>query len=255
MFYYENIQELNELETQIYHYVHSHAQQVVNMTIRQLAEQVSVSTSSILRFCIKMNCSGYSEFRYQLKQTLARHTYIEENVYNSKAAVNFFKGTEVLSFMEKVSHMTDLISERNRIYFLGQGVSSIMCQYGAWCLSCAGKQSFQLESRLIPYIHVLPSQDVVLMVLSNGEENEAFLQQVSQFQWAGAACCCITNTEGCILSRMADVSICCHSAAEPLTESGEWFSQAPVVYVLELLMQKVRRKGKEARQEKDIPSG
>lgn len=37
--------------------------EVMYMTIRELADAAGVSTTTILRFCRKFNCDGYSEFR------------------------------------------------------------------------------------------------------------------------------------------------------------------------------------------------
>lgn len=37
------------------------------MTIRELADASAVSTTTALRFCKKMHCDGYSEFRIRFK--------------------------------------------------------------------------------------------------------------------------------------------------------------------------------------------
>ena len=63
MFSYEQIQSLNELEMEVYNYVIVHLEQVSHMRIRELAESAHVSTSTILRFCNKLGCDGYTEFK------------------------------------------------------------------------------------------------------------------------------------------------------------------------------------------------
>lgn len=40
------------------------------MTIRELAKELQVSTSTILRFCNKNNFDGYSEFKEALKKEI-----------------------------------------------------------------------------------------------------------------------------------------------------------------------------------------
>lgn len=67
MFNYETIQSLNDLEILVYNYIIEHKQEVKYMTIRELADAVHVSTSTVLRFCKKNNCDGYSEFRTKFK--------------------------------------------------------------------------------------------------------------------------------------------------------------------------------------------
>ncbi len=70
MFSYNIIRNLNDLEILIYNYVVSNPQDVVHMTIRELAGKLNVSSTSILRFCSKVGCDGYSEFKYRLKESL-----------------------------------------------------------------------------------------------------------------------------------------------------------------------------------------
>lgn len=61
MFDYEIIQSLNELEMLVYNYITTHKQEVKYMTVRELADAVHVSTSTVIRFCKKNGCDGYSE--------------------------------------------------------------------------------------------------------------------------------------------------------------------------------------------------
>ena len=51
MFSYETIQLFNDLELVIYNYIMKNSSLVQYMTIRELADAVHVSTSSIMRFC------------------------------------------------------------------------------------------------------------------------------------------------------------------------------------------------------------
>ena len=70
MFTYEQIRQMNDLEIMIYNYVVSHGEEVAGMTIRELAQQLHVSATTILRFCGKVGCEGYSEFKYRLRAFL-----------------------------------------------------------------------------------------------------------------------------------------------------------------------------------------
>ena len=67
MFSYDNIQKLNNLELLVYDYVIKNKQVVRYMTVRDLAAAVHVSTSTVIRFCKKLGCDGYSEFRVKFK--------------------------------------------------------------------------------------------------------------------------------------------------------------------------------------------
>ena len=83
MFSYEVLQSFNNLEMLVYNYVMEHRHEVQYMTIRELAEAVHVSTSTVVRFCKKAGCDGYSEFRVQFKMFLK-----EEKEHKSKARMD-----------------------------------------------------------------------------------------------------------------------------------------------------------------------
>lgn len=72
MFSHSAIASLNNLEMMVYNYVIKNRDKVMYMTIRELADAVGVSTTTILRFCRKLNCDGYSEFRVRFKLYLSR---------------------------------------------------------------------------------------------------------------------------------------------------------------------------------------
>ncbi|WP_435521182.1 MurR/RpiR family transcriptional regulator, partial [Aeromonas caviae] len=67
MFNNQLVSTLNAFEFKVYNYVIKNHQTVIYMTVRELAEACDVSTATILRFCKKMNCSGYAEFKAYLK--------------------------------------------------------------------------------------------------------------------------------------------------------------------------------------------
>lgn len=72
MFTHEIIASFNELETSLYNYICQNGEKVVYMRIRELADETHVSTASILRFCKKLNCEGFSEFKVKLKMQLEK---------------------------------------------------------------------------------------------------------------------------------------------------------------------------------------
>ena len=66
MFSVEQVQSLNELEREVYEFVMKNQSNVQYMRIRELADGAHVSTSTVLRFCKKVGCNGYAEFKLKL---------------------------------------------------------------------------------------------------------------------------------------------------------------------------------------------
>jgi DNA-binding MurR/RpiR family transcriptional regulator len=60
MFSHSAIASLNNLEMMVYNYAIKNRDKVTYMTIRELADAAGVSTTTVLRFCRKLNCEGSS---------------------------------------------------------------------------------------------------------------------------------------------------------------------------------------------------
>ncbi len=71
LFRYDIIQRFNETEILLYKYLISNAAKVPYMTIRELAAEVKVSTSTILRFCNKIGCLSYNDFKEKFNKYMA----------------------------------------------------------------------------------------------------------------------------------------------------------------------------------------
>lgn len=77
MFTVEQVKSLNELELEVYQYVMQHQAAVPYMRIRELAAETHVSTTTILRFCKKVDCNGYAEFKFRMREYLGQKNAIQ----------------------------------------------------------------------------------------------------------------------------------------------------------------------------------
>lgn len=90
MFSHSAIASLNNLEMMVYNYVIKNRDKVTYMTIRELADAAGVSTTTVLRFCRKLNCDGYSEFRVRFKLYLEQNEPQQAN-FGTSEIISFFK--------------------------------------------------------------------------------------------------------------------------------------------------------------------
>lgn len=58
MFTCQEIKSFNALELEVYNYIMRHQEQVVEMKIRELADAIHVSTTTILRFVRKLDATA-----------------------------------------------------------------------------------------------------------------------------------------------------------------------------------------------------
>lgn len=120
MFTYEKIKSLNDLEVSIYNYIISNSEKASRMTIRELAAQLHVSSTTILRFCSKMGCEGYSEFKYKLKEYL-KDSGKREFADDYTIIQDFFKKVEHSEFDQEIQKAAEIICSREKVFFVGLG--------------------------------------------------------------------------------------------------------------------------------------
>ncbi|MGL5642200.1 MAG: MurR/RpiR family transcriptional regulator, partial [Paraclostridium sp.] len=144
MFNYEIIQNLNSLELSLYDYVMKNSKKVMYMRIRELADEAHVSTTTILRFCKKLKCEGFSEFKVKFKMYIEEEN-IEKVSDDTSEIINFFKTTENSNLDKKLDELCDLVKTASNIIFIGSGSSGILCKYAARYFSSIGKFTVHID--------------------------------------------------------------------------------------------------------------
>ena len=143
MFTVDKIQGLNELELSVYEYVIQHKAVIPYMRIRELAAEAHVSTTTILRFCKKMGCDGYNEFKYKLKESMGQKSIqqLPEDIAEMRA---FFERVENTGFQEKLEKAASMIVRADRVIMVGIGNSGYIGEYAARYFTNLGKFSLYI---------------------------------------------------------------------------------------------------------------
>lgn len=243
MFTSEEIKSFNELESSLYNYIVSNADKVIYMRIRDLANETHVSTSTILRFCRKLSCEGFSEFKVKLKM------FIDESKSSDKKQIKSMQ--HVLSeFSERTLkgnlelHLHEasmLLNKAENVLFVGFGGSGILAQYGARCFSGFGKFSVSITDPFFP-INALHLHNSITIALSVSGETDPTINQVSKLKEEGNRIISITNSKDSTLARISDVTIPYYVTEEYANQSNikiNTTSQFPVMYILESLAREI----------------
>ena len=103
MFAYSQVEKLNEAEMCVYNYVVKNLKHILNLSVRELADEVHVSTATVMRFCKKMGYSGFSELKYKIKEFYEQQD--QEEKCETKINQNVQKKTNLktsLNNLEKI---------------------------------------------------------------------------------------------------------------------------------------------------------
>lgn len=236
MFGYEILQSYNDLEMLVYNYVMEHKEEVRYMTIRELAEAVHVSTSTIGRFCKKTGCDGYSEFKAQFKLFLKEEKekkvkYVKDNSIDE--IMYFFYTVNSTQYNMAINEVAQAIREARQLIFIGIGTSGILGKYGARYFSNLGKYSQYIED---PYYPIGGDMDAaVVIALSESGETQQTLKLAERFKRHNSKLVSITNGDTCTLARMSDYHLTYFVSRQMVHDEYDITTQVPVVFLLETI--------------------
>ncbi|ORM52961.1 transcriptional regulator [Pantoea conspicua] len=233
MFSHRDLARLNDLEMQVYQFIIKHRERVGYMTIRELAEQAAVSTTTVLRFCRKMHCEGWSEFRIRLRLTEQQSTP-QVNTASVNEMLSFFKSINNDEFGQLIAEAAQKINQAERVFFIGVGTSGSLAKYAARFFSNLGKFSHAIDD---PYYPVSPDlyENAIAIILSVSGETEEILRIASQFSLNKCKIIAITNTESCSLAKMSDFRLCYHVPIIRMADNYDITTQVPVTYIIEAI--------------------
>lgn len=239
MFNYEIIKNLNELELTLYRYIMKNIDKVIYMTIRELADEAHVSTTTILRFCKKLNCEGYSEFKVRLKMELQNNQSIDIN-NDTSAIIDFLKKLDNDEIDDKMNSICDLINEANNIVFIGSGTSGILCKYAAIYFCALGKIAMYIDDPYFPTNYKFCESSVVI-VLSVSGENADIINNISNLKRENSTIVSITNSSNSTIAKISDLNISYYVKEEKIGVS-DITTQIPVLFMIESIGKKFHSK-------------
>lgn len=237
MFSYEEIQKYNETDIRIYKYIIANIDKIQYMTIRELAKELYVSTSTILRFCTKNNFDGYSEFKDALKReiTLQNNYPPMEDLQELSA---FFARANSSAFEEKLLFAVDVIRKADLTIFIGIGSSGTLAKYGARYFSNMGHFAVGLEDALYP-IESFHWKNTVVIAFSESGETEKLIEAINQFKQKKCCVLSITNSPLSTLAKLSDWNSSYNLNPRRINGGYNGTTQVPVLFIIEALAKRI----------------
>lgn len=237
LFGYDIIQKFNETEIALYKYLMSNAEKIPYMTIRELASEIHLSTSSILRFCSKIGCASYNEFKEKFGRYQKEREAIEPGS-DLRELLHYFQGTTTDAFEEKIQKGVRLIQDAEMLVFVGMGSSGALARYGARYFSNFGKFSVGLEDTLYPLTET-PCPKLTVIALSVSGETAGVIETIRKFQTHDCKIVSITNNPNSTVAKISDWNISYCLEQQTVNDGFNATSQVPVLFLMEVLARRI----------------
>lgn len=239
MFQPEQISRLNDLEALVFDFIIKSPEQVQQMTIRDLASKVHVSTSTIVRLCTKLGFEGWADLKFYLKSQFREKTPEEQHYDNMLEFDMFLHRMNTEAYQNRLNQAAKMIADADYTVFLGLGTSGSLSDYATKYFVNTGLRSFVISD---PFqaIQVKGIGNIVAVILSVSGETQQVVNKELEFKSDGAKIISITNTEDCTVGKLADLQLSYNLVNEwsKLYPLGNLTTQLPVLAILEILAHK-----------------
>ncbi|HEY8422089.1 MAG TPA: MurR/RpiR family transcriptional regulator [Thermoclostridium sp.] len=245
----ELLETLTAIERQIALFILDFPNEVINMTIEELATSCSASTSSVVRFCKSMGYSGYKELCRAIAADLAsnqngsikyediRPGDSTESILRNVCLSNIsaIENTMSLINLESLENAVKAIANAPRVDFYGIGSSGIVALDAHNKFMRINKISM---SSADPHEQILSATtlkkgDVAVLISYTGDTKD-IIETAEIVKQTEATLISITRYGKNQLSKMADIQLY-SSSSETMMRSGAMGSRISQMTIIDIL--------------------
>lgn len=211
---------LSKKEKQTCEYLKDNSQDVIHMTISDLAECCTTSEAAIVRLSQKLGYKGFQAMKIAIAQESIKPTSqiyeklspddtiltIVEKVFQSNGQA-LIETLKVLT-IDKVEEAVNLIINSNRLFFYGVGGSNIIALDGQHKFLRIGYLAHVFsDTNLQMMSTVLVDKTDVVVIISHSGASKEILEMAKIVKSKGAKIITITNYSRCPLLKYSDVPL------------------------------------------------
>ena len=237
---YENA--FTKSEVILYDYLKDKIDDIIYMSVTELAETINVGESTILRFCRKVGYKGYQDFKLNVAQyrgaglmdrTIDKSESLRDVVKES--LINSINKSSMLIQDSDLTEAVELLDKANRVIFIGVGSSGVAAQEAKYRFMRIGKKydAFTDSHFMMMIASTLQEGDaVVAFTLSGGTKDTVDTCRLAREN--GAKVLAITSYLKSPITKNAD-RVLLTSGKEGPFEGGSLFAKVSQLYIIDLL--------------------
>lgn len=244
-------------ERKVADYITEHTDDILYLTITDLAEKAQVGEATVIRFCRKLSYRGYQELKLAIAQNLVEETELVDNEINQEDTTELItrkitqhnmqtmKDTHDLLDLKELSHAMDAIQTAGRITFIGIGSSGMTALDGAqrfmrmgYCVQHTSDAHFMAMQASLT-----TESDVIIGISSSGSTKDV-VDAIRIAKENGAFVICITNHARSPVTQFADAILLASSKESPL-QGGAFTSKIAQLHVLDIMTKVIEMRNME----------
>ena len=247
--------QLTKTEKKVATYVLENTEQVLYMSITDLADACGVGDTSVYRFCRTMGLQGYQEFKVQLSLC---HAGFDSAIHvGSKAGIEdladcvmkvnmkAIQDTYMLLDRVTIDKVVTMMDEARRVYFFGIGDSLLIAKIAynrflritgkVFCIDDPHVQSMAVS--------IANEEDLIILISYSGATKDN-IHVAKEAKKVGAKIACITHYKKSLLTSYSDAILLCGAKESPL-DGGSMAGKMALLFIIDMLYQEFYKRNSE----------
>ena len=211
---------LRASEQKVADYIENHLNEIVYLSISNLAEKSGVSQASVIRLCKAMGYEGYQELKINIaKSTVEPVKYIHEEITGEDSMEDLIRKVMIADMKaledtiktlneEQVKHAIDALTNAKKIEFYGLGGSGPIAfdaqhkffKLGIHCIAYNDNHMQAMAASM------LNKGDVVIGISHSGSTKD-LIESLTVASKAGATIICITSSVNSPITKVSDYKL------------------------------------------------
>ncbi|MBS4535266.1 MurR/RpiR family transcriptional regulator [Clostridium sp. D2Q-14] len=219
----EGKQDLTQSEMKLSKYILENLNDISELSVQSLAEKSDTSPATIIRFCKKIGCNGFQDFKINLVKDVSQKNNISTRVYEdittkdtikevmeklSYENIKIIEDTIKLLDENEIEKTIDCIEKSDKIFLYGVGASGLVAKDFQYKLARIKKTAnFYLDSHTQLALSAnMGKDDVAIGISYSGRTLETY-KAIEKAKERGATTISITKYGKNPLSDIADIKI------------------------------------------------
>ncbi|MFB3170103.1 MurR/RpiR family transcriptional regulator [Neobacillus sp. 179-C4.2 HS] len=240
--------KLRDSEKKIIEFIEQNQEEIIHLSITEVAERSETSESSVVRLCKRLGYKGFQDLKINLaKEVIAPEKQILEVIEKGDDLVTIKKkifqsniqalyDTIEVCNDDEIRKAVEAISKARLIEFYGTGGSGTVALDAHHKLLKLGIKSFAYNDPVLQAMSasVLTNEDVVIGISHTGSNTDV-LAALKLAKEAGATLICITNSSKSPITNISDI-VLQSASKESLFRTDAFSSRIAQLTIIDLLV-------------------
>ncbi len=246
-------EDLTEREESIRKFILEEPERLYDLSARELGEATFSSAAAVTRFCKKIGCKGYPDFRLRFLNEIQNGYEFQENKLSTErrentasvmekvanATINGIKTTQKDNSIDQIAKAAKLIHDYNYLDFYANGLNARFAEYARFRFAICGKVcNIYDDSNLQIRRTLFPKEGHLSIFISQTGENKQLIELIKLQKARKYKIIVITKSKNTTIAKYADLVLLINSGKHKWEDiEAMWISRytSSLKYLIDVL--------------------